>query len=87
MEISLKVRKRDGALEDWSFDKALTSISKTGLPIDQAENITVLLEAWLRNHAHNGIVNSVDIRDKIIELLTSQDPVARESYRDYKKGV
>lgn len=86
MDMFLKVRKRDGTVEDWSFDKALNSIAKSGFPVDKAENVTVILEAWMRNHTNKGTIDSVDIRDKIIALLTAQDPLAASAYQDYKKA-
>ena len=85
MDLHLKVRKRDGTVEPWSYDKVLNSIVKSGLTLDQADNVILILEAWARNSTTNNIVNSIDIRDKVIEIVRTVDPIAADTYQIYKK--
>jgi transcriptional regulator NrdR family protein len=80
-----KVRKRDGEVETWSYDKVVNSLIQAGLSLDQADNVIILLEAWARNTNKQGIVNSTEIRDRLIEILAGVDEIAADSYKAYKK--
>lgn len=81
----LKVKKRDGSLEKWNYDKVLLSIGKAMMPIKKAEKIATKVEKWADKEAKKGVVDSVKIRDKIIEFLEEMDPVAAGAYKVYKK--
>ena len=82
----IKVRKKDGSLEDWSRYKLLTSISKAGVPSEKAEAITSDVEKWAQASAEDAIVDSSKIRGKIIEILREADSAAAENFETYKKG-
>jgi len=82
---SLKVRKRDGDLDDWSFDKLVTSMAKAGMNMEEAENLSKQVETWVMVQSQKGEITSSDIRDKVISSMAKIDPAAADSYRVYKK--
>lgn len=81
----IKVEKRDGDLEDWNFDKSLLSIGKSMIPMKKATQIASRVEKWAKKKAKKGVITSIELRDKIIEILKEEDPIAAESYKSYKK--
>lgn len=81
----LKVRKRDGKVENWNYDKILASIGKSMVPLKKAEAVASSVEKWVEKSAGKGVVSSNEIRDKIIEVLKEIDTVAAENYQVYKK--
>lgn len=84
---NLKVKKRDGNTEDFSYDKLVVSIGKAGVPETNAEEVASQVATWTQNTAgESGEIGSSEIRDKIIELLSNDFPVEAENYRAYKKG-
>ena len=82
----IQVRKKDGSLENWSYDKLLASITKAGVPLEKAKGTASSVEEWAQGSAENGILNSSDIRGKAIELLREVDSEAAEKYETFKKG-
>ena len=81
----IKVKKRDGNVESWSYDKLLNSIGKSMIPLKKAESVASLVEKWVKESEGKGVVSSTEIRDKIIEKLAEVDPVAADNYQAYKK--
>lgn len=82
----IQVRKKDGSLENWSYDKLLASITKAGVPLEKAGGIASSVEKMAQGSAENGILNSSEIRGRAIELLREVDSAAAEKYETYKKG-
>ena len=82
----IKVEKKDGRVEFWSYDKVLLSIEKAMIPLKKAEELASGIEKWAKKQAKKGVITSAEIRDKVITLLSQADPVAAESYRLFKKG-
>lgn len=82
----LKVEKKGGEIEDWSYDKVLLSIGKSMIPLKKAEELARQVEKWANSKAKEGVISSEELREKVIEVLKENDSVAAESYRLYKKG-
>ena len=80
----IKVKKKEGNVEAWMYDKVLASVGKTGISLKMAEDITNKVEVWVKANAKNGVINSVAVRDKVTELLKKADPVAGDNYQAYK---
>ncbi|MCH7641403.1 hypothetical protein IID22_04370 [Patescibacteria group bacterium] len=80
----IKVKKKEGDVERWMYDKVLASIGKTGISLKIAEDITGRVENWVKANAKNGVIDSADVRDKVTELLKKADPVAGDNYQAYK---
>lgn len=81
---NIKVQKKGGKAEPWVYDKLLASIGKTGIALDVAESITNKVETWVKVNSKNDVINSDDVRDKVIELLKEADPAAGDTYQAYK---
>ena len=82
----IKVKKKEGGVEPWMYDKVLASVGKTGISLEMAEDVTNRVEVWVKTNAKNGVINSEDVRDKVTELLKEADPVAGDNYQAYKAG-
>lgn len=81
----VQVRKRGGGLEPWNIEKVINSTAVAGLSMKEAEALGALIEAWAEKNAENGVISSIQIRDKVIEVLGLIDSMAGESYKTYKK--
>jgi len=81
----LQVTKREGGTEPWSKEKLINSVAKAGLSVEVTEHLEYLIEVWANRNAKNGQVTSVEIRDKVIELLNAIDPMVSDAYSSYKK--
>jgi 2-phosphoglycerate kinase len=82
----LKVKKRDESLESWSYDKLVTSINKSGVPIDDAERYAKEVQEWSSSNAKDGVISSVAIRDRVMEVIKNDYPAESDSYQAFKKG-
>jgi len=84
-ETKIKVKKRDGVVEDWSYDKVIASIGKAMMPYKKAQGIADKIHVWAKESAKEGAIASTAIRDKVIELLSQSDPVSADNYKVFKK--
>lgn len=83
--MNYKVEKRAGGVEDWSMDKLINSIAKTGLELGKAEVVAKNVQAWIGNNIKDTVVKSTQIRDAVIGFLNSVDSTAADIYKTYKK--
>ncbi len=81
----LQVKKRDGTLEPWSLDKLVIAIGKAGISISEAQALATKIEDWARSVAKEGVVESTQIRDKVIELMKVDFSAESANYQTYKK--
>jgi transcriptional regulator NrdR family protein len=81
----LKVRKRNGGLQDFDRQKIANSIAKAGGLLEQAEDIAVQVENWAQGTAVDNVIASSAIRTKVLELLRISNPEAAEGYEQYRK--
>ncbi len=82
----LKVRKRDQSLESWSFDKLLASIGKAGVEIKEAQEIATKVEMWAKESSENGIIDAINLREKVFEVMNETHPAEADSYQAFKKS-
>ena len=82
----LQVRKKDGSVEPFLRDKIYNGVVKSGGTPDQADKVVADIEAWAPSVAAEGIINSSDIRIKVLELLKMENPAAAEQFETYKKA-
>ncbi|KKQ75050.1 MAG: hypothetical protein US96_C0018G0022 [Candidatus Woesebacteria bacterium GW2011_GWB1_38_5b] len=61
------------------------SISKSGVPIEDAQKIAENIESWVLAK-DSKFITSVEIRDKVIEALSKSFPSEASCYSFYKKG-
>lgn len=84
-KVPVKVQKKDGRLEDFDRNKVLNGVVKSGATPQQAEEVTKQVEAWLSTAAVGGVVSSMAIRNKVLEVLRGINPVAAASFESYQK--
>jgi len=83
--VPVKVQKKDGSLEDFDRNKVFNGVVKSGATPQQAEEVTKQVEAWLPSAAVGGVINSMAIRSKVLEVLRALNPVAAGAFEAYKK--
>jgi len=83
----LNVKKRDGTVEPFSYDKIVASISKAGVPIKSAEDVASEVTGFIQDQGgEKGEILSTLVRDKIIEVLSKDFPVEADNYQSFKKS-
>ncbi len=83
----IKVQKKDGQQEDFDRNKVVGGLAKSGATPDQVEEITKQVEVWVTTAAVNGVINSFEIRAKVLELLRAVNPSAITAFENYQKPV
>lgn len=81
----LQVRKKDGSTELFMRDKIYNGVVKSGATPEQAEKITSQIEAMASSMSEEGVIPTSSIRDKVLELLRSENPAAAENFETFKK--
>jgi 2-phosphoglycerate kinase len=81
----IQVTKRDGGMQPWSSDKLIASIGKAGVPVAASQNIAAQIVDWAKGASADGKVSSDAIRDKVIEIMSSEYPAESDNYKTYKK--
>jgi len=82
-----KVQKKDGSLEDFDRNKIVNGVLNAGGSAEEAEKVASEIEAWLPAGAVNGVVRSLDIRTKGLEVFRGLNPTAAATFESYKKTV
>ena len=83
--VKIKVKKKDGRLENFDRNKLNSGLVKSGASPEEAENIIAQIETWTQSAALDGVVKSSDIKTKILALLRSINPEAATTFEAYKK--
>lgn len=83
--MELQVQKKDGRLEAFDRTKVLSGIVKSGASREEAESIATQIETWAQATAQNGVIGSLEIRGKALEILQSVNPKAAASFESYQK--
>ena len=81
----IKVQKKDGQTEDFDRNKILNGVIKSGGTPEEAENVTKQIEAWIVTAAINGVIPSMQIRTKLLEVLRLVNPTAAAAFETYQK--
>jgi len=81
----VKVQKKDGRLEDFDRNKIINGVVKSGATPQQAEEVVRQVEAWLTTAAVNGVVSSMAIRSRVLEVLRLLNSTAAASFEAYRK--
>lgn len=80
-----KVLKRDGSLENFDRRKIAIGALKAGATNPEAEKLASQVEASLPSLSVKGLVKSIDIRTKSIQLLRNLNKTISTSYEYYRK--
>jgi len=81
----VKVQKKDGRLEDFDRNKIINGVVKSGTTAEQAEEVARQVETWLPTAVVDGVINSIAIRTKVLEILRELNPQAAAAFGTYKK--
>lgn len=81
----LQIQEKDGSTQDYDRKKLLTSLIRAQATPEQAMRVTIDVESWLMSQ-NVQVVNSDDIKAKILEDLNKINPDAAHAYEVYKKA-
>ncbi len=81
MNLRLRIKKRNGDIEQWNYSRLVDSLQDSGIPAEAADSLVLLVEAWARTVCDNGIITSNEVREKIIDLLQQNFPEAVTVYK------
>ena len=87
MKILYKVQKKDGTLEEFDKSKILNGVVRAGASSEDAQKILEGIEAWLPKAAVNGVIRSVDIRTKGLEILDTVNPKIAKAFKSFQKPL
>ena len=79
-----KVRKDCGEIEDYDTKKLMVSIIRGLATPDEALKVTTIIETWLVSK-NSEIIDSSEIRAKVVEELKKLNPDAAHAYEVYRK--
>jgi len=82
----LKVQKNDGRIEDYDRSKLTRGLISAGASVEDVDSLKAKIEEWLPTVTVNGVVKSIDLRTKVLEILREINPKVAESFEAYKKG-
>lgn len=79
-----KVQKKDGTLEDFDRSKIVNGLVKAGASTEEAEKVAAEIDTWLPTAAADGVVNSLDIRVKGLDVLKLVNPEVAAKYDGFQ---
>jgi len=80
----MKIKKRGGDLQDFDRMKIYHSVLAAGAFQEEANAIADQVQSWARGLEENTL-STMEIKEKIIELLGKSNPVAAQNYQNYRK--
>lgn len=80
-----KVKKRDGSIESYEKMKVARVVTSAGLNAEQAQLLSTNITLWIQNTPED-TVSSLEIRDKVLELLSQMNEDAANLYSWYQKS-
>lgn len=81
----LKVKKKDGKIEDYSEEKVRKSLIKAGTPENDAKKIASKTTGWVKEKARQEAVETSKIRGKVLEQLRTVNTQIAEKFRTFVK--
>jgi transcriptional regulator NrdR family protein len=83
--MNLQVQKKDGRLQPFEKEKVAAGLIRSGASVEEAENVASQVEAWAQTNAANGVVNSLDLRAKVLEVLKTVNANVATAFESYQK--
>ena len=80
-----KVLKKDGTIEDFSWEKISDGIIKSSGTKEEAEQVAGAVELWLASAVDAGVIKSYDLHVKVISVLNEVNPEVAKRYEEFKK--
>lgn len=81
----MQVEKKDGRLEDFERGKISRGIVAARASQETADAIAAEVENWAAGVATDEVISTAEIREKVLELLRTQDPAAVTNFEQYQK--
>jgi hypothetical protein len=82
--MTIKVKKRDGKIEDYEDRKIGRVVIACGLDATEAEKLVAELNDWVKQF-DGQTITSTQIRDKIIEILPKFSEYSAKQYTWWEK--
>lgn len=82
--MNVKVKKRDGTLENYEDQKVGRVVIACGLDSKDTEKLVSELNTWV-SQFEGKTINSLQIRDKIIELMPKYSEYSAKQYIWWEK--
>jgi transcriptional regulator NrdR family protein len=84
----VKVCKKDSRIEEFDREKIVLAVigrgkTKTGATKNQAEKIAADVENWVNRKASNDLIDSTQIREKVLKELRKTNPSAADVFEFY----
>ncbi len=82
---NLMVEKKNGQQEPFDKSKIINGLLKSATAEAEAQSIATQVESWAQTAAVNGVIKSLALRDKVLELLKIANPTAATAFENYRK--
>jgi len=83
--MNLQVEKKNGQLQPFDKSKIAAGLIRSGTSVEEAENVASQVEAWAQTSAVNGVIKSLDLRAKILEVLKTVNEAVAIAFENYQK--
>ena len=80
-----EVKKRDGSIQPFDENKIVSAVTNAGGTKEEADSAVAAILDWLGSLEADEPVESIAIRDKVLENLASVNPTAAETFKSYTK--
>jgi len=82
----LKVKKKNGSVEDFNREKLMKSMRKAGMESkERVEKIATAVTNFVKNQAEKGVVETSRIRGKVLEQMRTLNKGAAEKFEKFTK--
>ncbi len=80
----LKVKKKNGSVEDFNREKLMKSLRKAGMESkENVEKISAEVMNFVKNQAEKGAVETSRIRGKVLEQMRTLNKGAAEKFEKF----
>jgi transcriptional regulator NrdR family protein len=83
--LELKVLKKMGQMEAFSTEKIKNGIIKAGGTAKLARSVALNTAKWAKETAKEGVISTVEIHRKVVELLAEKDKEVAEKFKSFVK--
>lgn len=83
--MNLQVEKKNGQLQAFDRSKVSAGLIRSGASVEEAENVASQVEVWAQNTAVDGIIKSLDLRAKVLEILKTVNEAVAIAFENYQK--
>jgi transcriptional regulator NrdR family protein len=83
----LKVKKKNGSVEDFKREKLVNSLKKSGMQSEEkTEKIANTVTNFVKEKAEKGPVETSKIRGKVLEQMRTLNNAAAAKFENYTKS-